>query len=573
MSDTATAQVSMTLDLKQFFASLEKMEGVSKESVAQLQQIFGKVPSVQVPFDSKQIEKGFKQINESSKPAITGMSRAAQSTQSLNYIMRDSPYFFQSFNMGLMAVGNNLNPFIDQMLLAKKETGSWKGALTTLGSGLTGIGGISFMLSTVVTALTSYSLWSANSERETKKLKKGVDETKDSIEELKKAIEGFSTFTLKLKRDSNQAEIDAIDTAARLKIEEITKAGGRLLTMEEARSLIPGSFKYKQLTDENKLYDEQIKKLGYIPSLQLRIEELLKEQNNLKETDLKRSKEITKEIEGYQKLITDFQGKTKDKKTKETKFSDEITIMKDYIGYTDSMIRSEIKLNQAKLNDPNFKGDRVAVLEKIIMLNKRQQGVTESYLRLFDIAKSKGYNGRFDMKPLENIPKISPMKESTEELERMLYVSNSLTDAFNQATQSVASMGAEGVRVFNKVNSLAEQFITTLVKAIVQTIILKGILLVTNLLSGGAPSAITPIASFIGGGDSSLSGGNGISNINNLEKSFSVKTSMPQLSNTALFRTSQTQIVPIIVGIKGFAKGRDIQFALDREATNKSTLR
>jgi hypothetical protein len=194
-------QLALTLDLKQFIASLEKVEGVSKETISQLQQMFSQVPSLKVPVDTKQIKEAYNQIG-------SGSNRAAQGVLSLNYIIRDSPYFFNNFNMGIMAIGNNLNPFIDQMLRAKQKTGSWTGALNELKGGLIGVGGVSFAFSIVVSLIQAFSFAAAKGESEQKKMALTVSKLSEEYKTLSERIADTN-------REISSLDVNKLESALR----------------------------------------------------------------------------------------------------------------------------------------------------------------------------------------------------------------------------------------------------------------------------------------------------------------------------------------------------------------------
>src|SRR5690606_40721901 len=47
---------------------------------------------------------------------------AAMAMLNLNYVIRDTPYFFNNFAMGVMAIGNNINPLTDSLQRLRKES-------------------------------------------------------------------------------------------------------------------------------------------------------------------------------------------------------------------------------------------------------------------------------------------------------------------------------------------------------------------------------------------------------------------------------------------------------------------
>ena len=574
-------QIALTLDLKQFYASLEKIEGVSKETVSNLQQMFGKVPSVQVPFDAKEIRKGFKQIDKGSKPAIGGMNRAAQSAQTLNYIMRDSPYFFQNFNMGMMAVGNNLNPFIDQLILAKKETGSWRGALTNLSSGLSGIGGISFIFSTIVTAITAYSLATSDAKKETKDLKTEIDELRTTLEKA-----SYET----LKRAEIKTRIELIEAENKL-LKEQTEEYNRQRDAK-IRSQVPGS-----MIDKSTLGSEETK--AELKSAQERLDLIKEYQNQLglvgqQENRIAELREIRRhlrdqgEIDKIDAQILAYEKLYKKQREATDKIPEEIKFRREHLGLTNEMIRSEIALIDARLADPTFKGNRVQELKNRIELQKLNTKGTKEYIETFAKVKSFKLNDKFAFSPIESVPKPKVFQETNSELERMLFLSNTLTDSFNEAGNAVSSAMGDSVKMFKQANSLAQIFINTLIEAAVRAAVLKGIMFLGGLIFGG-PAGAAFAAMDNGGYFSGVPGKDKnlarLSDGEFIVDARSTQNYLPLLhaiNNTPAFAngglnyrggSSSSNPMPIVVEVKGNIKGRTIQLVLDRESKNKSNIR
>lgn len=115
-------------------------------------------------------------------------SNVAHAMMNLNYVVRDSPYFFQNFALGVMAVGNNLNPLIDSMQRARAES---KALNTTLGremlTFLKGPGGIIFAMSLLVTAFQAVTFAMSKS-------KKGAEEFAGSLDLIKSAADKLITI-------------------------------------------------------------------------------------------------------------------------------------------------------------------------------------------------------------------------------------------------------------------------------------------------------------------------------------------------------------------------------------------
>jgi uncharacterized protein Yka (UPF0111/DUF47 family) len=101
------------------------------------------------------------------RPATQGMqnlsgvsANAGMALLNLNYVIRDSPYFFNNFAMGVLAVGNNLNPLIDsfsrlkkEALEASKSSGQMVTTFGLLKNAMVGGAGISIAFSVLVTVM------------------------------------------------------------------------------------------------------------------------------------------------------------------------------------------------------------------------------------------------------------------------------------------------------------------------------------------------------------------------------------------------------------------------------------
>ncbi len=69
----------------------------------------------------RRTRKPIEEVTDSSNAFIVAQSRMSQAVLSLNYVIRDAPYLFKNFGLGVLAVGNNINPLIDALILAKKS--------------------------------------------------------------------------------------------------------------------------------------------------------------------------------------------------------------------------------------------------------------------------------------------------------------------------------------------------------------------------------------------------------------------------------------------------------------------
>lgn len=143
----------------------------------------------------KQAAVAAKQASKEHQQAATtqthASSQASMALLNLNYVIRDSPYFFQNFALGVLAVGNNINPLIDSFSNLKKEaikvqteTGKTTSSMSLLKGALVGGAGISIAFSLVVTAIQAFVFWMARSKDETEANKEAIDLHAESIKRL-----------------------------------------------------------------------------------------------------------------------------------------------------------------------------------------------------------------------------------------------------------------------------------------------------------------------------------------------------------------------------------------------------
>jgi hypothetical protein len=131
------------------------------------------------------VQSGFVNLNKSINTSQTASANAAQALLNLNYVVRDSPYFFNNFALGVMAVGNNINPLIDSFTRLRMEAGEKAvSAFTLLKQALVGGAGISIAFSVLVSAIQAFVFWQSHAKEKTEDLTKAIDEQKKSLEQL-----------------------------------------------------------------------------------------------------------------------------------------------------------------------------------------------------------------------------------------------------------------------------------------------------------------------------------------------------------------------------------------------------
>jgi len=144
--------------------------------------------------------RGFTAIKNSTGAA----ANAATTMQALNYTIRDSAYFGRDFSLGLLAVGNNLNPLIDGFIRMKGELKAGQTMWQAITSSMTGaqwaILGFSAAIS-IIQALT-FAFASAKDE---------ADALKSSVDELVKAKNPFENWTFEFTADEIDKMLSVID--------------------------------------------------------------------------------------------------------------------------------------------------------------------------------------------------------------------------------------------------------------------------------------------------------------------------------------------------------------------------
>ncbi len=114
----------------------------------------------------QKIAKGSNQANL----ALTDFGRLAQ----------DAPY-------GFMGWANNINPAFESLNRLVAETGSFKGALKSLGSSLVGVGGIGLAFSVVSTGILLYQEYQRKANKEIENAKKSTDEYAKTLNSVNQA--------------------------------------------------------------------------------------------------------------------------------------------------------------------------------------------------------------------------------------------------------------------------------------------------------------------------------------------------------------------------------------------------
>lgn len=154
--------------------------------------------------------------------------------QSMNFTIRDSPYFFRDFSLGILAIGNNLNPLIDNLIRVKQEAklvGSSLGS--QLKTALMGTNGVIFAFSVLVSVLQAVVFAMSGTKDEAKK-------TTEEIEDLTSALEKMSRKELVKTKVIASEEVDFYQKLAERRLKELAESeasGGTGILNEGTRKV------------------------------------------------------------------------------------------------------------------------------------------------------------------------------------------------------------------------------------------------------------------------------------------------------------------------------------------------
>lgn len=223
-------------------------------------------------------------------------ANAGMALLNLNYVIRDSPYFFNNFALGVLAVGNNLNPLIDSFARLRKE--ALEKNLTTVGllrQALVGGAGLSIAFSVVVTAIQAFVFWQAKAGKESGETAKEVDLL---TEALKRFVDvnmpsGKTMFSIKpedLKKVIAETQKQLDDVGASLDAIAMKKSYGSNTWNDNTEKATKEATKEKEELEKiKKVLEENLE----VYKKELRAREIL---SKLGIDEVARQKEKTKEL-------------------------------------------------------------------------------------------------------------------------------------------------------------------------------------------------------------------------------------------------------------------------------------
>ena len=133
--------------------------------------------------------------------------------QSMNFTIRDSPYFFRDFSLGILAIGNNLNPLIDSLIAVKREAKAAGSSLRReLWTALKGPGGVIFAFSVLVSVMQAVVFAMDGTDKKTKDNAESSKDLAKRIRDLAASYEELAEAQTKYRNESAIAEkISAIN--------------------------------------------------------------------------------------------------------------------------------------------------------------------------------------------------------------------------------------------------------------------------------------------------------------------------------------------------------------------------
>lgn len=164
-------------------------------------------------------------INQTMSGSTRTTASMTMALQSMNFTVRDAPYLFRDFSLGILAIGNNLNPLIDNLIRVKMEANAVGMTMRqSLIKALSGANGVIFLFSILVTVIQAVVFQLAKKKQETKdagtsldeyinKVKTATDRLVDFADKLKKLDARDLDFALRgLKKETEDLNMEMLDT-------------------------------------------------------------------------------------------------------------------------------------------------------------------------------------------------------------------------------------------------------------------------------------------------------------------------------------------------------------------------
>lgn len=300
---------------------------------------------------------------------VSGATRMTM--MSLNYTLRDSPYFFKNVQMGIMAVGNNLNPLIDGIIRMRMEAKTLgKTFRSQLMGALKGPAGMIFLFSVLVSVFQAVSFAMEGTSKKSGKLKGDLERLKGIVKELVKIENPFEKLAARVKGEDIEGAIEKL-RAKMFALGDDTKTTTKALTEEQIelkQELDAAIISLKNASDENEFLTAQEKVRTkeaalLIETIDNQNESFAKQKERILtvikflEQELALGKERTKVAELLASVGLTLTEKDKKKKEKS-------------LILTDAQLKAQIKLHENALKLTNSERERYLLNKKLEELYK-----------------------------------------------------------------------------------------------------------------------------------------------------------------------------------------------------------
>lgn len=394
-------------------------------------------------------------------------ANAGMALLNLNYVIRDSPYFFNNFALGVLAVGNNINPLIDSFTRLRQEAGQKSiSTLALLRQALVGGAGISIAFSVVVTAIQAFVFWQAKSSREAEKTTEKIKTQKSELDKLSRSY---------LESSIKMAEAELLRQQVISPPE--TKTGF------DTRRLFGGQspfyeFEIKGENEAIKLIEEKIASMkrellyrGLNEEAQIRLNANKKKENDLNKDNWNLIVPIAKSYDDAVRILNEWIKAdekilgTNQRKTKELKEQ------KEMLGATPPLIR--------------------AIVDAMQMYNTQ--------MALLGLGGGVPGTGGGGLRPSGGVqPRTNPFLRTLDDIKKALDeefkpILQSITQVANTAGNAISNAFLSGKNVIDAATQALMQFIVQL--------------LVVQSIMGILTSIFIPGGTFLGGFTSFLGGG------------------------------------------------------------------
>ncbi len=152
------------------------------------------------------------------------MSSMAIAGQNLNFVIRDSPYFFKNFQLGVLSIGNNLDPLIESMKRANDAAKAMGSTFTKELLGfLKGPGGIIVLVSLAVAAFQALTFALSKTKDEAAETTSKIDLLREAVNRLIKVKMPFDESVFNIDSSKLESVIAGIDKQIK-EIDKNTKA-------------------------------------------------------------------------------------------------------------------------------------------------------------------------------------------------------------------------------------------------------------------------------------------------------------------------------------------------------------